>query len=377
MASTPLYLQIRDRIREDYALGAEPSAVQRLPTERELQERYGVSRPTIAKALAALASEGEVVGTRGHGRYFMARGTVLRPNGSARRIGYVASIATEVLTQHVLFGVEREAARRGYRVLMANANNLPEQEAHAVADLIASGVSGLVIYPVPRPDRADFRDYLNAEDLGVPVVLVDTGLPSHPHPQFVFDNELLGNEVATWLLQQGCRRLVYLVGDEGIIHRPLQDRVRGVRRAVTEAGLQTDALTIVRYSSERLEEVARALLQADPRPDAVIATEDRAAGELVRMFADGGLRVGTDVFVVGFDSLVDQRLYPYPWATTRPHFDRLGERACAKLLDMVEGAPRERATYVYEVTFVTRRSSEGRFRVPSAFATLHPQGARE
>jgi len=141
--------------------------------------------------------------------------------------------------------------------------------------------------------------------------------------------------------------------------------------------LQTDALTIVRYSSERLEEVARALLQADPRPDAVIATEDRAAGELVRMFADGGLRVGTDVFVVGFDSLVDQRLYPYPWATTRPHFDRLGERACAKLLDMVEGAPRERATYVYEVTFVTRRSSEGRFRVPSAFAALHLHGTRE
>lgn len=368
MAKTPLYLYIRDRIRADYHI-TEVDSPRRLPTERELQERYGASRPTIAKALAALAADGRLVSTQGRGRFLLPYPTSGGASSSGKRIGYVASIATEILTQRTLFGIEREAGRRGYRVVMANANNRPEQERDAVRDLIGSGVAGLIIYPVPRPDDGSFTDYLEAQDLGVPVVLVDTSVDTQPHPQFLFDNEQLGYDVASWLIHHGHRTLAYAVGDIGIVHRPLQERIKGVQRAAKAAGLSDAQFLIIRYDAGRegaLCQVARKIIESTPRPTAVLATEDRAAAELMDVFTQAGIRVGQDITVVGFDAVLDQRRHRYHWMTTRPDFAKLGEKACARLLDIIEGAPARQSLHYLEVPFLTRRPHELRQRSEAA-----------
>ena len=54
-----LYLQIADQIRSLIAAG-EFSAGSRLPAERELAKRFGVSRPSLREALIALEVEGYV-----------------------------------------------------------------------------------------------------------------------------------------------------------------------------------------------------------------------------------------------------------------------------------------------------------------------------
>jgi GntR family transcriptional repressor for pyruvate dehydrogenase complex len=54
-----LYLQIADQVRSLIASGEFPVG-SRLPAERELAKRFGVSRPTFREALIALEVEGYV-----------------------------------------------------------------------------------------------------------------------------------------------------------------------------------------------------------------------------------------------------------------------------------------------------------------------------
>src|ERR1700730_9738812 len=54
-----LYLQIADQLRSLIAAGEFPPG-SRLPAERELAKRFGVSRPTLREALIALEVEGYV-----------------------------------------------------------------------------------------------------------------------------------------------------------------------------------------------------------------------------------------------------------------------------------------------------------------------------
>ena len=54
-----LYLQIADQVRSLIAAGEFPPG-SRLPAERELAKRFGVSRPTVREALIALEVEGYV-----------------------------------------------------------------------------------------------------------------------------------------------------------------------------------------------------------------------------------------------------------------------------------------------------------------------------
>ncbi|HEY6840903.1 MAG TPA: GntR family transcriptional regulator, partial [Chthoniobacterales bacterium] len=54
-----LYLQIADQVQSLIAAG-EFAAGSRLPAERELAKRFGVSRPTLREALIALEVQGHV-----------------------------------------------------------------------------------------------------------------------------------------------------------------------------------------------------------------------------------------------------------------------------------------------------------------------------
>ncbi|RWA84477.1 FadR/GntR family transcriptional regulator [Mesorhizobium sp.] len=63
-----LYRQVADQLRQLFDSG-EYAAGDRLPTERELAERMGISRPTIREALIALEVEGRVRIRVGSGIY--------------------------------------------------------------------------------------------------------------------------------------------------------------------------------------------------------------------------------------------------------------------------------------------------------------------
>ena len=64
----PLYVQIKDRLKEQIADGTYPVG-SRLPSERELAQRHGVSRMTARQALQALAREGLTRSRTGTGTF--------------------------------------------------------------------------------------------------------------------------------------------------------------------------------------------------------------------------------------------------------------------------------------------------------------------
>jgi len=68
----PLYYQLENVLREKIASGAY-AAGEKLPTEIELIEQYGVSRITIRQALAALSDEGIIERRQGSGTIVAAR----------------------------------------------------------------------------------------------------------------------------------------------------------------------------------------------------------------------------------------------------------------------------------------------------------------
>lgn len=67
-----LYLQVADQLRELIRKGT-PAAGERLPSERDLAEQFGVGRPTIREAMIALEIAGLVQIRSGSGVYVVKR----------------------------------------------------------------------------------------------------------------------------------------------------------------------------------------------------------------------------------------------------------------------------------------------------------------
>ncbi|WP_163000081.1 FadR/GntR family transcriptional regulator, partial [Pseudomonas viridiflava] len=70
-----IYEQVADRIRQGISTGAF-IAGSRLPSERDLANRFKVSRPAVREAIGALQNEGIVITRHGSGTYVVDRDLV-------------------------------------------------------------------------------------------------------------------------------------------------------------------------------------------------------------------------------------------------------------------------------------------------------------
>jgi GntR family transcriptional regulator of arabinose operon len=362
----PLYLRVKERIRAELVEVAYGNGPVRLPAERHLQARYGVSRPTISKALGELAREGLLIKTPGSAPLVAPLPPPSAWLRAGRRIGYVAPIPGHELTQRSLRGIERAAQRRDYRVIFGNAGQSVESERAALEEMIAAGARGVIISPVTRMRAAAHDDYLLGENLPVPVILIDTGRPEHPHPQLRFDNRQVTYEITQRLLTAGLRRIALLTNREGWLHATLGARRQGYLDAHGDLGLSPDGDLIRQaypLATERphdeipddLEAILRDWWRRSEPPQAIIAPEDRCAMEVIDRLCGSGIPVPEAVHVVGFDCLDAARRFRPAFPTTGPDFSRMGELACETLIRCLETGEAPPAVQWLHVPFLPDR----------------------
>lgn len=116
MSGNRLYRQVVEQISEliesgDYAVGS------RLPPERELAERFGVSRPTVREAIIALEAIGKIAVKTGSGMYVTSSTAVsgLGANISPFELlesrvvieGEAAALAASMITEEQLEALEK------------------------------------------------------------------------------------------------------------------------------------------------------------------------------------------------------------------------------------------------------------------------------
>ena len=361
MKHTPLYLQIKERLREELETMRRPDGGARLPTLDALQARHGVSRPTLSKAIASLAAEGLLVKEAGRGTFALAPAAA---TGAAAvtpprlTIGFIAPLSEAELPQAAFQGIDRAAHRCDCRVLMAGARDSVAQERAAACEMIAAGASGLIIYPTVRQGGSGEGDYLGREDLGVPVILLDTCTPAQGYTQIIFDNRRAGADMTRWLLARGHSRIGLILYREEVHHPTLEARFQGYRDALGDAGLAHDPALVCRVppAEQRaaLEEALAALLALPAPPTAIIAGNDLMAIEVIEILAGRNVLVPAALTVTGFDNQAVARRYKPAFPTTAPDFERMGEIACETLLDGLASGARPAQTYILPVPLLIR-----------------------
>lgn len=102
----PLYLQLVSRI-EDQINSGDLKPGQKIPSESEFCEMYGISRTTVRQALHDLATRGKVVRVKGRGTFipkFVARKPFDGLTGFSREVNYIFNKRTtsKVLCQEII-----------------------------------------------------------------------------------------------------------------------------------------------------------------------------------------------------------------------------------------------------------------------------------
>jgi len=312
----------------------------------------GVSVATVSKVV--------------NGRYGVSQGTVDRVQGVIEQLGYEASLGARSLRSHrtnvlgilvaefepfsteLLKGASAAVAGTGYELLAYSAGvsgGGVGWERRSLSRLGGTLIDGAVIVTPTVVDASN----------GVPVVAVDPHTGPSDQPTVDSDN-LAGAVLATeHLLRLGHRRIALLGGRPDLESSRLREA--GFRTAMAAAGVPVDE-SLVRvggYRPETAEAPARELLTHPDPPTAVFAANDLSAIRTMEVARDLGLRVPTDVSVVGFDNVPESALATPPLTTVSQPLQEMGAQALGLLLDLLAG--REREAHLRLPTRLVERAS--------------------
>lgn len=296
-------------------------------TIRDVARRAQVSVASVSRALNGL----ENVSERTRARVAEAvRELGYVPHAGARSLSLARTNAIGVVLpdlhgeffSEIVRGMDREASRHGYLLLLSNLHAGSQQAANALRAM-RGRVDGLIVM---APHLRE-EELATALPTGLPSVLINTRHSGGPSPEIHLDNEAGVHAVVEHLAALGRRRLVHIAGPKD--NADAQERAEAFRKAASERGL---AFEIVHgdFEEESGKAAIAALLAAGHRFDAVFAGNDNMAIGAMEALRAAGKRIPEEVAVAGFDDIPLARHLGL--TTVRVRIAELGERALGRLI---------------------------------------------
>lgn len=232
-----IYMDIYNAIRKgEYSNGS------RVPSEKELSEKYQVSRMTSKSALEKLSQQGIIKRMPGKGSFVTMFPeeeitVVERTLRKGRMIGVIMDGFGASFGCQVLLGIENECRKRGISYVLRCSFGKLEEESRAIDEMIALGVEGIIIMCVHDENYNSKVLKLVVEDF--PVVAIDRRLKGVPVSFVGTDNVAAAKQLTGYLLDRGYRNICF-VSPDAIETPTIAERRTGFVAGCMERGIITN-----------------------------------------------------------------------------------------------------------------------------------------
>ncbi len=320
----------------------------RIPTERVLATRFGVSRPTVSRAIHRLVKE-----------------KLIRRNGKAGSVVIAAPPRRKLTFGAVLWGLARQhqeespfgaagsellyrSSLEGWSVILHDPtwtdnpteSGLAGRYSMIAKEFIQREVSG--IFLMPQEILAD--QYISStaaivddfNSAGIPVVLIDRDIVRYPARSRVdlvgLDNFGAGFTLAEHFIKLGCRKIDFFAYYTRV---PTQEsRIAGYLKALEFHGIRTDAGGVHHGNLFDRAFVTETLIRR--RPEAILVVSDSRAACVMQFALESGIKIPQHLRIGSFDDLPSAARLPVPLTTIRQPAAGLGYLAFRSMIQRIE-----------------------------------------
>lgn len=359
--NSPKYVQLKEEIVAWIAAGKFLPG-DKLPSENELAEQFGLSRQTVRQSIGELVQDGWLSREQGKGTFVTRLSAERRQVSGARTVGMITTYISDYIFPSIVRGVESALKERGYRLLLSSTDNRKDRERECLEMMLSQAVSGLIVEPTKSAEgNPNFDGYLALEEHGIPLVMINESYPDLDAACYKNDDEGGGRLAAEHLLDLGHRRIAgfFKTDDlQGV------ERMKGFLRAFRDRRLPSVPEMVVRYTTEekenRPQETLAKLLRSEEPPTALVCYNDQLAVSMLDVVRGSGLRVPEDLSIVGFDDSYLAVATEIKLTTVDHPKSELGQKAAGALMDRLEqsaSAQVKNERVVFPARLVVRQST--------------------
>ncbi|HKU99350.1 MAG TPA: substrate-binding domain-containing protein [Vineibacter sp.] len=332
-------------------------------TIRDVAQAAGVSLSSASRALnggrhvsARLARTVTAAAEKlGYQPDFLARS--LR-TGSSGMIGCLVSDVANPLYASIVQAAETRLRDAGYLLVVANTANDPAREQAAAVAFRGRRLDGILVAPGSGTNDKTWRDLAAG---GAPVVILDRDAPDDDGeaswPSVLVDHRGGARAATRYLIGLGHRRIALLT--PGARMRPGRERIAGFHEAFAEAGIDAAGARVCPQESSMdfAHGDALALLDATPRPTALIALGTRILAGALRAARERRLSVPQDLSVLSVGDTDLAAVHAPAITALRWNLEEIGRTAAEMLLQRLrDGAGGGPSRALLPVDLVLRES---------------------
>lgn len=328
------------------------------PTISEVAKQAGVGRATAARTLGnygyvsaevreKVLAAAETLGYRANS---LARSM---STGVSHTFGVIVADIANPFFAGVIGGIADTSRSRGFDTLVLSTGESLKLEQDAVGLLIDKRVDGIIIASAAvTPDQTEH--IADAQQRGIPVVLVDRIIEHLTTDAVVIDNREAARAAVRSLLDAGHERIGFIWGPEldhpAVTRRELEaaasatlwtdgERLRGYLDALDDSGVAFDpSLVAVDEKTEAgAMRAATAMLSSPNPPTALFTTETDAMTGSIRAMRALSLDYPGDVSLVGFDDTTWAAIMDPALTMIEQPMTELGVAAAERLLARIDG----------------------------------------
>ena len=333
MARNPKYMQVAQDLQQKLSSYVYQ---QKLPTEADLVQMYGVSRQTIRVCLDILREKNIIKSIQGSGSYYIGKQS---RHEQTHRVGIITTYISDYIFPSILRGIEETLSANSYTLMLNATNNRVSTENQLLNTFNSNSIDGLIVEgtktALPSPNTSF---YLNIAGMGIPVVFIHGYYSNLKHENIIHvvtDDHRGGQIVTEHLIHQGHTNIGSLFKSDDIQGI---NRYSGYIDTLAKNNIPMSDSNVLWYTTESNETLINennpSLLKIINSCTAIVCYNDEIAVKLCQILH----RVPNTVRSIGsFDNNLMPALHGLDFYSVEHPKGDLGVIAAKKLLNMING----------------------------------------
>ncbi|CUS99148.1 LacI family DNA-binding transcriptional regulator [Candidatus Kryptobacter tengchongensis] len=310
---------------------------------RVINQNYPVSEETKRRVLKAIQE-------LNYSPNPTARSLVLK---KTHTIGVVLPDMHGEFFSEIIKEIDKKAREFGYHVLLTSSHSNLQELDEALISLLNGKVDGMIIM---NPSLKSI--YVETRLLRkTPLVLLNCCGDIQNSDVILIDNYTGAYNLTKHLIKHGHEKIAVITGP--VDNFDSIERLKGYKDALKDAGIALSPELEFHgdFTKDSGYEIMKKILVLPSKPTAIFALNDEMAIGAIQYAKKIGLKIPTDIAIVGFDDIPIAEYINPSLTTVRVPIDKVGSLAAEKLFKRIEkGSEIKFSKTILETTLIVRES---------------------
>ncbi len=274
---------------------------------------------------------------------------------STKTIAVVLGSIKNGYCNELVYAIEKEAMKQGYNVLICNTHENLDKEIQHLQNIRSRQVDGVILTPVYTVGSVIPEKYQHLyESPYMPMVFADRNILGIEKDLVQSKNEEASYEATKYLISLGHKN-IGVIGT--VAYSTVQDRIKGYRRALQDAGIPVDSSLVVDAEySEKLagQKLTAKILDEHPEVSALYALNSSLCAGVLLELKKRNLKVPEDISLLTWDDEELNELFDI--TTMTQYVEEIGRTAVKRLFKRIENPKLEVCTEMVDTKLVIRKS---------------------